>query len=146
MSSSLSGIITALKNSALAAGFVDVEQYRINMTSNPDTLLPRMLIKLNGKSFGMQRINIVTRIYHFELTSIANVDTDPLGTLDALEEAFLANCYSDALLKKLLLQDKFILKSSSLTNDEAYYKIPGAESSTLRFNIENTNTFGGVAC
>ena len=147
MSTSLPTIIDNIKTAALATGYKSVEELKLNMKANSDTLLPKLFIKLTGISYDKLQVNAAVETYKLELTTVIADSANPSSDLKARVDGLLNNLFNvNALFQTLARGSKVILEDSDLSNDRDVYSKYGGESFTLRMNITNINTFGGTPC
>jgi hypothetical protein len=142
MTSSLIQALDYIKSAALSAGFVDVKEYGFNINSNPDTLLPRMFIKVTGIRFDKQFGNTSDENILLDLIMVANTSPQPISQLYSLQDQFLKAFYQVTVTQKWFIKGKIELIDSTISNDRDIYAAMGGESLTLRIRIQGLNTFG----
>lgn len=142
MVSIVQNIINYISQAATNAGFASVEEYGFNTMSSADTLLPKLFIKSTGIRYDKQEANKTMENAQFDLIIIINNSYQPLTDLYNLSDALLAQLYALPDPQWAFIKKKFILKSSTLTNDRDIYAKFGGESLTLSVEIQNLNTFG----
>ena len=147
MATSLQNILSTIKTVALANGFITVEELKINMKSNADTELPRLIIKNTGISYNNLLKSSVIEEYKLELTIIIADSANPISDLKTLQDTLLDKLFNENILfNTLSLENAIELVDSNLTNERDIYAQLGGESVTLKINIKNANTFGANPC
>ena len=142
----LQGIIAEMKTAATAAGFVKVEEVKINEDDTADTEVPAMYIKLDKIEYGsidsgQFLIDTVLEKYFFSLLIITNNSTNPISDLKTLQDNFLTQFLNASAMCDYNTQRKIELDNSTLTNDRDLYSKVGGESTILSLTIENINNF-----
>lgn len=138
----LQEIIAVMKTAATDAGFVKIEEKKINENDTADTDVPAIYIKLSDTEFDNQfLIDTVLEKYFFDLLIVANNQTDPISSLKTLENNFLKQFLNADAMCDYLTQEKVKLIKSTNTNDRDLYSKLGGESSVLSLTIENINNF-----
>ena len=147
MATSLNKIIQELKATALANGFVSVQEAKLNLNSSADTLLPKMFIKLDGYTFSKFISDTALEEYNLKLI-IINADTaNPISDLKNLIDTLINALKNDNyLFSNLINNNKVELIETDLTNDRDIYSKFGGEGATLSMKIKNVNNFGGTPC
>lgn len=147
MSTSLNTIISTIKTVALANGFTSVEELKLNMESNADTLLPKLFIKVNGINYSNLLVDTALEEYKLELTIVIADSDNPISDLKALIDTLLNQLFKqNTLFNTLVTNDSIELTGADLTNERDVYAKLGGESVTLKMNIKNINVFGGTPC
>lgn len=140
----LQGIIAVMKTAATAAGFIKVEEKKINEKDTADTVLPAIYLLLSNTEFGNDNqflIDTVLEKYFFDLLIVTNNEVDPVSALKTLENDFLKQFLNADAMCDYLTQEKIKLIKSTNTNDIDLYSKLGGESSVLSLTIENINNF-----
>jgi len=147
MATSLNTIISEIKSTALANGFVSVEELKINLKSNADTLLPKLFIRLLGVDYSDLLVSTANEDYKIELIIIIADSDNPVSDLKTLMDLLLNKMFTtNNLLSSMARSGKFNLINADLTNDRDLYAKLGGEGVTLRMDISNINNFGGTPC
>ena len=147
MATSLDNIIDAIKTTALANGFTSVEELKLNLKSNADTLLDKLFIRLTNISYDNFLIDSANETYRIELIIIINTTENPISSLKAKMDNLLNKMFTtNVLLSSLVKNNKLRLVDANLTNDRALYSQYGGEGVTLRIDINNINAFGLTSC
>jgi len=140
----LQEIIAVMKTAATTAGFVKIEEKKINEKDTADTDVPAIYIKLSNTEFDENNqflIDTVLEKYFFDLLIVTNNKTDPVSSLKTLEDDFLKQFLNASEMFDYLTQEKIKLVKSTNTNDRDLYSKLGGESSVLSLTIENINNF-----
>lgn len=147
MATSLNNIIDAIKTTALANGFVSVEELKLNLKSNTDTSLDKLFIRLVNVSYDKFLIDSANETYRIELIIIINTTENPILNLKNKMDNLLNKMFTtNILLSNLAKNNKLRLVDASLTNDRDLYSQMGGEGVTLKIDIENVNAFGLISC
>jgi hypothetical protein len=145
MSLSLQEIIQEMKTAATNAGFVKVEEFKVNNNDVADTEVPAMHIKMTNIEYGdadgqfLATTNLET--YSFELLIVTNNATDPISSLKTLQDNFLIQFLNAAAICDYVNKRKINLINSPISNDQILYSQVGGESTILNLTIENINSF-----
>lgn len=147
MATSLNNIISNIKTVALSNGFTSVEELKLNMESNADTLLPKLFIKVVGVNYSNFIAGSANEEYKIELTIVMADSVNPISDLKNLMDTLLNKLFNEnKLFNTLMLDNSIELVEADLTNDRDVYAKLGGESVTLKMNIKNINVFGGSPC
>lgn len=148
MATSLDNIINAIKDVALnQAGFISVEEIKINKNSNSDTELPRLLIRMLKIDYSKYMLDTAYEKYKLELIIIIGCSDNPISNLKTLMDTLLNKMFTtNDLLRSMLESKKITLIDANLTNDRDLYSELGGEGVTIRMDIDNVNNFGGTPC
>jgi len=146
MSLTFQEIIAEMKTAAIEAGFVKVEELKINDKDTADTEVPAIYIKSKKIEFGSIAnnqflVDSVLEKYFFDLLIVTNNTTDPASSLKTLQDAFLTKFLNRENICDYNNKRKIELVQSSITNNRDDYAILGGESAILSLTIENTNKF-----
>lgn len=148
MATSLDNIIAAIKDVALnQASFTSVQDFKLNLDSNADTMLDKLFIKLVNISYEDFRIDTANETYRLELIIIINCTSNPISNLKAKMDLLLNKMFTtNNLLANLVLEGKLTLVNANLTNDRDLYSKYGGEMVSLTIDINNINAFGLTPC
>lgn len=147
MATSLDNILSAIETVALANGYTSVEQYRINLNSSSDTLLPRLFIRLDRIEYDKFSIDSAQENYYIDLITILESSETPVTSLKAQQDLLLNKMFTtNTLLAGLAQNGKIRLIDANLTNERDLYASLGGEGVTLKLQIKNVNLFNGTAC
>lgn len=147
MATSLNTIISEIKTVALANGFTSVEELKLNLKSNADTLLPKLFIRLIGLDYSEFLVDTANEDYKMELIIIMADSDNPVSDLKAQADLLLNKMFTtNNLLANMAREGKFNLINADLTNDRDLYAKLGGEGVTIRMDISNVNNFGGTPC
>lgn len=147
MSTTLQNLIQQIKTTALANGFVSVEELKLNLKSNADTKLPKLFIRLNGLNYNNFLVDSSVEQYRIELIIILADSDNPVSDLKTLMDNLLNKLFNENQVFAMLARNKKIeLVEADLTNDRDLYSKFGGEGVTLKMNITNVNNFGGASC
>lgn len=147
MATSLNNIIDAIKTTALVNGFVSVEELKLNLKSNSDTLLDKLFIRLVNVNYDKFLIDSANETYRIELIIIINTTENPILNLKNKMDNLLNKMFTtNTLLSNLAKSNKLRLVDANLTNDRDLYSQMGGEGVTLKIDIENVNAFGLASC
>ena len=145
MSLSLQQIIQEMKTAATNAGFIKVEEFKVNNNDVADTEVPAMHIKMTNIEYGdadgqfLGTTSLET--YSFELLIVTNNATDPISSLKTLQDNFLIQFLNAAAICDYVNKRKINLINSPISNDQILYSQVGGESTILNLTIENINSF-----
>lgn len=130
-----------------AVGIKSVEEKKLNLNANSDTLLPKLFIKLLDFKYDKLQINTAVEIYDFELIFIRADSDNPISDLKTLIDNFLNNLFNgNELFTKLSQNGKIRLLKCDVSNDRDIYSKFGGEHASLKMEITNVNSFGGNSC
>lgn len=148
MSTSLDKIIEEISISALDGGlFTSVQQFKLNLDSNSDTLLPKLFIKLNEVKYDKLLVNAAEEEYILELIIVLADSDNPISDLKTKMDNLLKKLFTEnKLISRLATQGKITLDKANLTNKRDVYAALGGESVSILMEISNINTFGGTPC
>jgi hypothetical protein len=149
MSTSLQKIITELKTTALlpSTGIASVEEKKLNIKANSDTLLPKLFIKLDGYDYDKFLRDSATENYDLELIFINKDSENPITDLKTIVDNFLNELFnSNDLFTKLSQGGKIKLRRCEMSNDRDLYSKYGGEYASLKLQINNINSFGSNPC
>jgi hypothetical protein len=147
MATSLDNIIAAIKEVALANGFVSVEELALNLNANADTLLPKLFIRLTEIEYSDFLVDSANEDYTLELIIIINTTGTAVTSLKTLMDLLLNKMFTtNTLLANMSQEGKIELVEANLTNDRDLYSKLGGEGVTLTMKLSNVNLFAGTPC
>lgn len=147
MATNLNDIIDAISEVALANNFVSVEQFKLNLDSNADTLLPKLFIRLTGIDYSEFLVDSSLEDYKIDLIIIQGCTENPISTLKAKMDLLINKLVTtNQLFANLARAQKIELVEADLTNERDLYSKFGGEGVTLSMKIKNINNFGVASC
>lgn len=140
MEFNLDDLITKIKECALLNGFISVDTYKFNMNSNPDTLLPKLFIKVSNINYDKFLNACVEKEYNLDLVIIVAAATaKPAITIENLADGLMRALFGDiAFFSNINYKQKIQFNSFELTDDQEEYSRYGGAFGRLSIRILNT--------
>ena len=129
----LQDIIQLIKETALASGFISVEEKQVNEKDISDTETPKMFIKLEKIEYDKQMMSSMQEHYFFQLLIVAEDNETPITTLKTLQDEFMRQLLSSENydFKNLINQECLKFTDTTVSN------VVGSNSAILSLNIIN---------